>query len=70
MRLGMLWFDNSKDATNVKIEKALKYYLEKYKKPANTVWIHPFTPECTPILNVQVKTSTHIIPNHFWIGTE
>lgn len=42
MNIGMLWFDNDRSADlPKKIERASKYYYQKYGKHPNYCYIHP-----------------------------
>ena len=41
MHTGMLWFENSETALNIKILKAVEYYLGKYGKAPDLILIHP-----------------------------
>jgi hypothetical protein len=42
MEIGMLWFDNDKKSDyEEKIERAAKYYREKYGQIPNLCFIHP-----------------------------
>ncbi len=42
MNIGMLWFDNDRSADlPKKIERASKYYYQKYGKHPNFCYIHP-----------------------------
>lgn len=73
MNIGMLWYDNDPKTTlDEKIQKAIAYYLEKYGKTANTVYINPKTLNGTQpaIEGITLRTSSQILPNHFWIGYE
>ena len=42
MDVGMLWFDNDKQADlRAKIERAAAYYRDKYGKTPNLCFVHP-----------------------------
>lgn len=42
MDIGMLWFDNDKQADfRTKIERAANYYRDKYGKHPNLCFVHP-----------------------------
>lgn len=78
MDIGMLWFDNDLKADiSTKIVKAASYYRQKYGKSPTLCFIHPsMLPEASPENgstnlksgNILVRTSTRVMPNHFWIG--
>jgi hypothetical protein len=79
MDIGMLWFDNDKQADfRVKVERAVLYYRDKYGKVPNLCFVHPtMIPNNDnkstekPSLNsqgVEIRTSDTMLPHHFWIG--
>ena len=41
MHTGMLWFDNSQTALNIKIQKAVDYYHKKYGHVPDLCLVHP-----------------------------
>ena len=41
MHTGMLWFDNSQTALNIKIQKAVDYYHKKYGRIPDLCLVHP-----------------------------
>lgn len=42
MNIGMLWFDNDpKSNLDIKIERAARYYREKYGKAPTLCFVHP-----------------------------
>ena len=42
MEIGMLWFDNDKKSDyEAKIERAARYYRDKYGKVPNLCFVHP-----------------------------
>lgn len=70
MDIGMLWFDNDKDADLAsKIERAATYYKKKYGQTPNLCFVNPdmLHPEVsTP--GVEVLGTKTMLPNHLWIG--
>ena len=82
MKIGMLWFDNSKgDDLKAKIARAAVYYQKKYGQAPNMCFVHPSmvppngntqkTENEKPAIRsgkVLVQTSANMLPNHFWIG--
>lgn len=67
----MLWFDNDpKLDVSQKIQLAADYYRKKYGKTPNLCFVHPAN--MPAVLNdtgpVEVRSSTTMLPNHFWIG--
>ncbi len=75
MHTGMLWFDNSQTALNIKIQKAVDYYTKKYGRVPDLVLVHPSMfvglPESFVINNqLTVKPYRPVLPGHIWIGIE
>ena len=80
MDIGMLWFDNDQKADfQAKIERAARYYCDKYGKAPNLCFVHPCmlpssqpqVEQSDPVLKaqgVEVRASNTMLPNHFWIG--
>ena len=85
MDIGMLWFDNDqKTSVPSKVEKAARYYQEKYGKNPNLCYVHPKmvngektgkngakkTPkqDSLKIGKILVLKNEKILPDHFWIG--
>lgn len=71
MKVGMLWFDSSKDSLEIKISRATTYYLNKYDRQPNRVYVWKDCPDPeTEIPGVEVHKSPSILRNHFWIGRD
>ena len=72
MHTGMLWFDNSKDAVQVKIQKAVDYYAKKYQRTPDLCLINPVTlgGEKVEIDGLHVRPYRPVLPGHVWIGIE
>lgn len=71
MNIGMLWFDNdTKSELSSKIQRAATYYQQKYGKTPNVCFVHPsMIPANTqPKLNLELRTTRSVLPNHFWLG--
>jgi hypothetical protein len=80
MNIGMLWFDNDKNSDlNAKVFRAVKYYRTKYGRTPTLCYIHPSMMSNTPLEtksadnkvsagDVELRTTTLVMPNHFWIG--
>jgi len=78
MNIGMLWFDNDpKVEIEVKIERASRYYRDKYGKSPNLCYVHPTMVTTKSVEAAQpelraggitIRTSRSVLPNHFWIG--
>lgn len=69
MKIGMLWYDPSKDTLEAKIAKAVNYYGEKYGKSADLVLANPGDVKVKIQVNgVDVEPNRHIMSNHLWIG--
>lgn len=69
MNIGMLWFDNSNKSVADKICNARTYYLKKYGRTPNVVYIHP-SAEIPTIPGLTIGHSPSVKPNHFWLGVE
>jgi hypothetical protein len=86
MHTGMLWFDNSQTALNIKIQKAVEYYHKKYGRTPDLCLVHPSMLEAqernqrqfeTPALasgtsvnKLTVRPYRPVLPGHIWIGIE
>ncbi len=84
MELGMLWFDGeAQRPLPERLERAARYYAQKYGRPANTCYVHPSTmvtggraaetkaskrEQC--VAGLTVRASRTVLPNHFWLGVE
>jgi hypothetical protein len=74
MKIGMLWFDESREVgVAQRIVRASDYYQSKYGFKPNLCFVHPDTiSEGTTLSEVplKVKASQTILEDHFWIGVE
>ena len=86
MHTGMLWFDNSQTALNIKIQKAVEYYHKKYGRTPDLCLVHPSMLDAqernerqfeTPALasgtnanKLTVRPYRPVLPGHIWIGIE
>jgi len=81
MHTGMLWFDNSQTALNIKIQKAVDYYHKKYGRTPDLCLVHPSmldaqeknqrTVETPASVNkLTVRPYRPVLPGHIWIGIE
>lgn len=86
MDTGMLWFDNDNNRTiAAKIERAIKYYQEKYDRSPNICYLNPKTlngagksnpknlnerGEELIVGKIKVQKTSLVLPNHFWIGVD
>lgn len=72
MKVGMLWFDNSKQRDlDTKIERATSYYEKKYGQKPNVCFVHPSMvaeEEKPQAQGIEIRSMTTVLPNHFWIG--
>ncbi len=71
MNIGMLWYDNDKQADlATKIQRAAEYYHTKYGKAPNLCLVHPRTLGETPLKStgIEVRATRSVLPNHFWLG--
>jgi hypothetical protein len=85
MDIGMLWFDNDRQADlNIKVNRAVIYYLQKYGKKPNLCFVNPsmistngngnnLIPSDDKVITddgVEIRESSTLLPNHFWLGIE
>jgi hypothetical protein len=85
MEIGMLWFDNDKKASiPSKVEKAARYYHQKYGVNPDLCYVHPKTVrgakvgqqrsrkneggDSLKIGKILVLKNEKVLPDHFWIG--
>ncbi len=83
MDIGMLWFDNDKQADlNIKVKRAVTYYQKKYGQKPNICFVNPcmISPNGNGMKSntrksaiktrngIEIKESQSMLPNHFWIG--
>jgi hypothetical protein len=85
MEIGMLWFDNDKKTSiPSKVEKAARYYQDKYGVSPDLCYVHPKTvkegkrgngkakksvrQETLTIGKIRVLKNEKVLPDHFWIG--
>lgn len=71
MRIGMLWFDSSKDPLAVKISKAANHYEEKYGRYPDKAYVNwnEFD-ENVKVDNIVIESSRTVLPGHIWVGCE
>lgn len=72
MHTGMLWFDDSQTALDIKIQKAVDYYHKKYGRTPNLCLIHPnmLGDEKFKEEKITVRPYRPVLPGHLWIGNE
>ena len=77
MHTGMLWFDNSQTALNIKIQQAVEYYHKKYGRTPDLCLVHPSMLEAqeknqrtVEINRLTVRPYRPVLPGHIWIGIE
>jgi hypothetical protein len=83
MDIGMLWFDNDKQADlNAKVKKAVNYYQNKYGQKPNICFVNPcmistngngiHTQKDKGVVKtnngIEIRELATMLPNHFWIG--
>jgi mevalonate pyrophosphate decarboxylase len=71
MNVGMLWFDNDPKADiQIKINRAVDYYRNKYGQTPNLCFVHPSMVKASPIktASIEIRSSRSVLPNHFWLG--
>jgi hypothetical protein len=77
MHTGMLWFDNSQTALNIKIQKAVDYYHKKYGRTPDLCLVHPSMLDAQErnerqfeMDKLTVRPYRPVLPGHIWIGIE
>ena len=75
MHTGMLWFDNSQTALNIKIQKAVEYYHKKYGRTPDLCLVHPSMLDAQnqpqfELNKLTVRPYRPVLPGHIWIGIE
>jgi hypothetical protein len=75
MHTGMLWFDNSQTALNVKITKAVDYYHKKYGRVPDLCLVHPSLLDGQDMatlraMKIIVRPYRPVLPGHIWVGIE
>ncbi len=77
MHTGMLWFDNSQTALNIKIQKAVEYYHKKYGRTPDLCLVHPSMLDAqeknqrtVEVNKLTVRPYRPVLPGHIWIGIE
>ena len=77
MHTGMLWFDNSQTALNIKIQKAVDYYHKKYGRTPDLCLVHPSMLDAQErnerqleVNKLTVRPYRPVLPGHIWIGIE
>jgi hypothetical protein len=72
MHTGMLWFDNSQIALDIKIQKAMEYYRKKYGRIPDLCLVHPSMLKDARLEDkkITVRPYRPVLPGHIWIGIE
>lgn len=71
MRIGMLWFDSSKDPLAIKISKAVSHYEEKYGRYPDKVFVNQEDfEENARVDGIEIEVSRTVLPGHIWVGCE
>lgn len=74
MKIGMLWFDsNAGLAVEQRVERAAKYYREKYGQAATLCLVNPSVAKAglpAQVGQVELRTLETVLPHHFWIGVK
>ncbi len=71
MNTGMLWFDNDpRTDLQAKINKAVRYYQNKYGQIPNLCFVHPsmLTEKNSKPSGLEVRSSNKVLPHHLWLG--
>jgi sensor c-di-GMP phosphodiesterase-like protein len=71
METGMLWFDDSDQSLDKKLQRAVRFYADKYERQPTVCLVSTKTVEDEAVIaGVEVRPARTIMPNHFWIGIE
>ena len=72
MHTGMLWFDNSQVAMDIKIQKAMDYYHKKYGRLPDLCLVHPSMLMGIKLdeKKITIRPYRPVLPGHIWIGVE
>ena len=75
MHTGMLWFDNTQTALDIKIQKAVDYYRKKYGREPDLCLVHPSMLEKENRRQLKlgkliVRPYRPVLPGHIWVGLE
>lgn len=71
MEVGLMWFDNDKQASlETRVGRAAMYYRKRFGKQPNLCFVNPETGQEGKIGGMQVRNDAAILPNHFWVGVE
>jgi hypothetical protein len=75
MHTGMMWFDNSQTALNIKIQKAVDYYHKKYGRTPDLCLVHPSLLEgqnqtALQAMTITIRPYRPVLPGHIWVGVE
>lgn len=71
MRVGMLWYDDSKDRDlAAKIDRAARHYEAKYGVKPTLCYVHPMTlmGMQMDVPGIAVKGTNMVLPHHLWLG--
>jgi hypothetical protein len=70
MEFGLLWYDGyPQSPLTLKVERAAKRYQDKFGHAPNACFVHAASLERElEWRGVRVMGSSHVLPNHFWIG--
>lgn len=71
LKLGMLWYDDSKESLVDKVMKARDYYVKKYNQQPNLCLIrNDGIFQEASIEGVTIRPYKYILSHHFWIGIQ
>ncbi|MBN1265522.1 MAG: hypothetical protein JXA25_08515 [Anaerolineales bacterium] len=70
MRIGMLWFDESKESFEERVIRAASFYRKKYGKEPTFCFANPKTNGAVEgtLEGLEVRTERTIMPDYFLIG--
>ena len=74
MPWGLLWYDDTAEPLEEKVQRAARRYAEKYDRQPNTCFVHPEwrLAKAITVANgkheYKVIASPTVLRHHFWIG--
>ena len=72
MNIGMLWFDESQQSLNERVQRAADFYAEKYGKKPTLCMVNPamLEPGNGDFNGIRLQGARTVMPDHFWIGVD
>lgn len=72
MKVGLLWYDNSRRELATKVGNAAQGYRKRFGQEPNVCYVHPAVlPEGEQqVRDILVRPASHVLKHHFWVGRE